>query len=62
MNNKINYILEIFWLIIAVLSIIAGIHQTINEGIRHSWLFFLIALIGLCMFILRRNFRKPNSG
>jgi TM2 domain-containing membrane protein YozV len=62
MNNKILYILEIFWLIIAVLSLFAGIHQTVNErGIRHSWLFLLIALIGFSMFLLRRNLRKKMN-
>jgi len=58
MKNKITYILEVAWLIVAVLSIFAGIHRTINEGLRHSWLFFLIALISLTMYLLRRNLRK----
>jgi TM2 domain-containing membrane protein YozV len=61
MNNKVLHILEIFWLIVAVLSLGAGIHQTFNEGIRRSWLFLLIALIGFIMFLLRRNLRKRTD-
>jgi hypothetical protein len=61
MNNKAVHILEIFWLIIAVLSLVAGIHQTFNEGISRSWLFMVIALISFGMYSLRRNLRKKTQ-
>jgi hypothetical protein len=61
MNKRTNHILEIFWLIVAILSLIAGIHQTFTEGFGKSWLFFLIAVVGFLMFYLRRNLRKKIS-
>ncbi len=60
MNNRLYHILEIFWLIVAILGLIAGIHQTYNQGLKESWLFFLIALIGFAMFYLRRTMRKKQ--
>jgi len=62
MNKRTAHILEIFWLIIAILSLGAGIHQTITEGLGESWLFFLITVVGFLMFFLRRNLRKKLSG
>jgi len=61
MNNRVTHILEIFWLIVAILSLLAGIHQSMNQGIKESWLFYLIAAIGFLMFYLRRNLRKKSS-
>ena len=53
--------LEIFWLIVAILSLGAGIHQTYNEGIRRSWVFLLIAVLGFSMYSLRRFLRKNEE-
>jgi len=61
MNKRTNHILEIFWLIVAILSLFAGIHQTVTQGFGESWLFFLITLVGFMMFFLRRNLRKKLS-
>jgi len=61
MNKKSAHILEIFWLIVAILSLGTGIHQTFHEGISRSWLFLLISLISFGMYSLRRNFRKKKD-
>lgn len=61
MNKTITFILEIFWLIVGILGLAAGIHQTIREGLKESWLFFLISVTGLTMYFMRRNLRKKYS-
>jgi len=61
MSKKAAHILEIFWLIIAILSLGAGIHQTYYEGISRSWLFLIITLLALGMYYLRRNLRKKTE-
>jgi hypothetical protein len=61
MNKKAQHILEIAWLIVALLSLGAGIHQTFHEGLMRSWLFLLIALLGFSMFFIRRNLRKRTG-
>jgi len=61
MNKRTNHILEIVWLIVAILSLFAGIHQTFTQGFSESWLFLLIAVIGFLMFSFRRNLRKKFS-
>jgi hypothetical protein len=61
MNSRISYILEIFWLVVAILGLVAGMHQTYREGLQKSWLFFLIACIGFSMFFLRRTMRKKTG-
>jgi hypothetical protein len=61
MNKSVYFILEVFWLIAGVLSLAAGIHKTIHQGLKESWLFFLISVIGFSMYFIRRNLRKKNS-
>lgn len=61
MNKKVFLILEIFWLIVAVLGLAAGIHQTTRQGLKDSWLFFLISATGFGMYFMRRNLRKKMS-
>ncbi len=58
MKNNLAKILEIVWLIAAVLAIGAGIHQTIREGVEKSWLFFLISVISFAMYFFKRKMRK----
>lgn len=56
--NK-NRILETVWLIVAILSVIAGIHKTyVDGGFRESYLFFSISVIAFLMFFFRKNLRK----
>ena len=56
--NKINTILLYVWLGVAIMSLIAGIHQTYYQGIGKSWLFFVITFIATLMFSFRRAMHK----
>jgi hypothetical protein len=58
MNKTIYFILEIFWLMVGIFGLFAGIHQTIRQGLKESWLFFIISVTGFAMFAMRRNLRK----
>lgn len=58
MNNKLTYILEIVWLVAAILSLIAGVHKTIYLGINGSYFLFIITFISVIMYLGRRNLRK----
>lgn len=60
MNKTVSFILEIFWLIVGVLAIATGIHQTLKQGLKESWLFFLISVVGFTMYFMRRNLRKKS--
>jgi hypothetical protein len=62
MNKKVTFILEIFWLIAAILGFVTGIYETTRHGLKESWMFFLITAIGLIMYYMRRNLRKKTSG
>jgi hypothetical protein len=61
MNKTLTLILEIFWFIVGVLGLVAGIHQTTRNGLKESWMFFLISAVGFGMFFIRRNLRKKQS-
>jgi hypothetical protein len=57
-----NRILETVWLIVAILSIVAGIHKTYTDGgFRESYLFFIISLISFLMFFFRRRMRMNED-
>jgi hypothetical protein len=61
MNKRIYFILEVFWLILAIFGLFAGFSLTLRQGLKESWLFFLIALISFAMYFMRKNLRKKGS-
>jgi hypothetical protein len=61
MNKKVLFVLEILWLIVGILGLAAGIHQTMRKGLKESWMFFLISAVGFGMYFMRRNLRKKLS-
>lgn len=61
MNRSTVHILEILWLIAGILSLGAGMHQTIKEGFARSWVFLVMALLAFAMYSLRRNYRKKSN-
>jgi uncharacterized membrane protein YfcA len=59
-KKRINLaiILEVVWFITFILCLGAAIHQTINEGFGKSILLYIITIIALAMFLMRRHLRK----
>lgn len=56
-NPKANFIIEIVWLIISILSLIAGMHKTYIGGIKESYPLFIITAVSIFIYLLRRYFR-----
>ncbi len=56
-NPKQSKARELLWLAIAVMSMITGIHKTINVSFKESWYFFVFVIIALLMFFVWRNRR-----
>lgn len=61
--KKINpsIVLEVVWLITFVACLAASIHQTINQGVRASIILYIITILALSMFSMRRYLRKTNQ-
>ena len=61
-NFNRNKILETVWFVVAIVSVLAGIHKTYTDGsFRESYLFFIISLIAFLMFFFRRSMRKSEE-
>jgi len=54
--NLIRF-LELFWLLIAVLSLALGVYETINVGISYAYIFFIFTLAASILFMLRKKQR-----
>lgn len=61
MGGVVPKALEIIWLILAVICLGLGIHSTIGKGLNESYMFFILTLVALLMFALRRYRRKSLS-
>ncbi|MCB2197296.1 MAG: hypothetical protein KQH79_15660 [Bacteroidetes bacterium] len=61
MKNKFARALEILWIITSVLCLIAGVHQTYNEGLSNSYLFFIFSFVAFIMYLLRKEIRKSKK-
>ncbi|MGC8802458.1 MAG: hypothetical protein ACP5PS_01605 [Bacteroidales bacterium] len=50
-----------FWLAIALICLVAGVHQTYSRGIVESYVFFLFTIFALFFFLYHRNRFKNDS-
>ncbi|MBN2757857.1 MAG: hypothetical protein JXR51_11820 [Bacteroidales bacterium] len=49
------------WMIIAILSLIIGIHKTWLHGFKDSYLFFIFVIIAFLMYLVRKNISKQDN-
>jgi len=58
MNNKFKFILEITWLVVAIFALGIAIHATVMRGFKASIPTYLIFLLALFIYLVRRYSRK----
>ncbi|MDM8161038.1 hypothetical protein QUH73_14530 [Labilibaculum sp. K2S] len=58
MKQKLPFILEIIWLIVMIVGLVAAINKTINYGFAESIMLYVIAGIAGLMYVWRRYMRK----
>ncbi|PKQ60782.1 hypothetical protein BZG02_18095 [Labilibaculum filiforme] len=58
MKQKLPFILEIIWLLVMIVGLLAAIHKTMDYGFTESILLYVIAGIAGLMYIGRRYMRK----
>ncbi|MDX9845440.1 MAG: hypothetical protein RBT74_00540 [Tenuifilaceae bacterium] len=51
-------ILEVVWLILAVVCLGFAIYATVTVGIDQSYMFFVLALVAVLMYFIRRHRRR----
>jgi len=61
MHEKLKFILEIVWLIIAIFALITGVYKLIVVGFSEALPFAVIVIIGAIMYNYRRNNRKQAT-
>ena len=61
MNNKLAKLILALWLILAIACFIFGFYQTIIDGFGKSYMFFILGIISLFMFYIRRAVMKKAS-
>ena len=61
MNSKATIFIEYLWLVIAVGSLSAGLHQWYNSSLENSLLFFAMVFIALLMYTFRRHLRRQQN-
>ncbi len=61
MNSRHFHVLEIVWLLLALLGLLAGIYNWFRSGPGESVMFFIIAALAFMMYFFRRNLRKSKK-
>jgi hypothetical protein len=56
--NKINKFLEIFWLVISIVSIILVVYVYSSIGPDGNWALLLLPVITITMYFFRRRMAK----
>ena len=53
--------MEWVWLFIAMLCLIGGVHAVSHQMVRKGLIFFIMFIMSLAMFYLRRYFRHKKK-
>jgi len=61
MNNKKSMAIEIMWLVLAIFGISLGVYKSCIIGFNDSISYFVIALISVVMYSMRRYIRYSSS-
>ncbi|MDD2633983.1 MAG: hypothetical protein PHW82_00625 [Bacteroidales bacterium] len=63
MKNKRNFfvIIEYAWILMAIFCLAMGIYYNIKIGIGKAWMIYLLGVISMGMFAVRRMQRKNNE-
>ncbi len=48
-------IMEYIWLVLVVVCMVLGVLSTIKKGIENSYPFFILSILAIAMFYLRRK-------
>jgi len=56
--NKLNRFLEVFWLIMSVVSIILVVYVYASIGPEGNWMLMLLPVITIAMYVFRRSMAK----
>ena len=56
-----NNVLEVFWLIVAVLTALMTIYTLVKDGIKSAYVFFIMFILSLFLYLIRRGLRRKNS-
>lgn len=59
--DKLSRIMEIIWIVLSAACLGIGIYSTIRVGFAASYMFYILALVALVMFWLRRYRRLRDQ-
>lgn len=57
-TTKYGRVMETVWIVIGLISFVAGVYSIYTAGFKNSRVFILLAAVSFFMYILRRNLRK----
>jgi hypothetical protein len=60
--NKLTYIIEIVWLVLAIFCLAMGTYASIRIGFDQSYMFYILSVMALLMYLLRRYRRLKGPG
>jgi asparagine N-glycosylation enzyme membrane subunit Stt3 len=60
-NPDLNQVLEVFWLIVAVLTASMGIYVLAKNGFKSAYVFFIMAILSFLLYLARRTLRLRNK-
>lgn len=60
-SNNLNFILEIFWLIISIFTFALAVINFVKFGISGSYIFFIMTLLAFLLYMARRSLRRKEA-
>jgi uncharacterized membrane protein YiaA len=60
-NPHISRVLEIFWLIVFIGTLLIGFYNTIQSGLSKNYMFFVMSAMAFLLYLARRSLRKKAN-
>lgn len=60
-SPSINRVLEVFWIIVSVLTGIMAFYTLFVNGFHSAYVFFIMCVLSFLLFLARRALRRKNT-
>jgi hypothetical protein len=60
-SNNLNHVLEVFWLIVGIMTAILGLYILATKGFKSSYIFFIMSVLAFLLYLARHTLRLKEK-
>ncbi len=60
-SNNLNHVLEVFWIIVGVMTAIMGFYSLFTRGFKSCYMFFIMTIMAFLLYFARHTLRMKEK-